>query len=136
MTTQRNFGFISFDTQLIQGPTPTGFQNISGDVTGSEASSDTEGNDISSSDVGSSQGGATPQGGSSTSQVDSSGSTSDESDDEGLTFNEAGEDETEIISQIDDYLLARDRDRRQNIRPPSRYEDADFVGYALSAAGI
>ncbi|CAA7014731.1 unnamed protein product [Microthlaspi erraticum] len=123
-----------FDTQLIQGPTPTGFHNISDDENGSEASFDTEDHEISSCDVNSSQGGATPQGGFLTSQVDSSSSTSDGSEDEGLTFNEEEEDETEIISQIDDYLLAKDRDKRQNIRPPSRYEDADFVGYALSAA--
>lgn len=31
-------------------------------------------------------------------------------------------------------MLARDKVRRQNIRPPSRYEDANLVAYALSVA--
>uniref|UniRef100_A0A1J3CWB2 Uncharacterized protein n=1 Tax=Noccaea caerulescens TaxID=107243 RepID=A0A1J3CWB2_NOCCA len=32
--------------------------------------------------------------------------------------------------------FARDRSRRENVRPPSRYEDSDFVAYALAVAGI
>ena len=31
-------------------------------------------------------------------------------------------------------MLARDRVRRQNVRPPSRYEDANLVAYALAVA--
>lgn len=33
---------------------------------------------------------------------------------------------------LDDYVLARDRERRKNTRPPSRYEDGNFVAYALN----
>jgi len=33
---------------------------------------------------------------------------------------------------LDTYVLARDRERRQNVRPPSRYEDGNFVAYALN----
>ncbi|CAA7023985.1 unnamed protein product [Microthlaspi erraticum] len=118
---------VTFDTQLIQGPTPLGAQNLS-DV-GSEGSSDIDGHEISSSDADSSQGGATTP-----SSVDPIDVTSDD-EEEGLIFNEEEEEnETETLNKIDDYLLARDRERRQNVRPPSRYEDADFVGYALSAA--
>ena len=36
-------------------------------------------------------------------------------------------------SSIDGYMLARDRVRMQ-IKPPSRFEDTDFVAYALAAA--
>lgn len=32
---------------------------------------------------------------------------------------------------MDHYLLARDRKRRSNIRPPSKFEDGNFVAYAL-----
>lgn len=35
---------------------------------------------------------------------------------------------------LDNYVLARDRNRRQNIRPPSRFDDANLVAYALNAA--
>ena len=45
------------------------------------------------------------------------------------------EDETvsDIKTSIDDYLMARDRVRRQ-INPPSRFEDTYFVAYAFAAA--
>lgn len=38
------------------------------------------------------------------------------------------------IQDIENYLLASDRTRRENVRPPFRYEDSDFVGYALMIA--
>ena len=43
-------------------------------------------------------------------------------------------DDTESTSSIDNYMLARDHVRRQNVRPPSRYEDANLVAYALAVA--
>ncbi|CAA7028144.1 unnamed protein product [Microthlaspi erraticum] len=68
---------VTFDTQLIQGPTPLGAQNLS-DV-GSEGSSDIDGHEISSSDADSSQGGATSSGGATTpSSVDPIDVTSDD----------------------------------------------------------
>jgi len=39
---------------------------------------------------------------------------------------------SENEQSLDDYLLARDRKRRSNIRPPSRFEDENFVAYALA----
>ena len=45
--------------------------------------------------------------------------------------------EVETVSDtetsLDGYMLARDRVRRK-IKPPSRFEDEDFVAYALAAA--
>ncbi|WZZ11285.1 hypothetical protein YC2023_097206 [Brassica napus] len=35
---------------------------------------------------------------------------------------------------LDSYVLARDRSRRKNVRPPSRFDDANLVAYALSVA--
>lgn len=35
---------------------------------------------------------------------------------------------------LDNYVLARDRKRRRNVRPPSKYEDINFVVYALNTA--
>ena len=35
---------------------------------------------------------------------------------------------------LDTYVLARDRNIRQNIRPPSRFDDVNLVAYALNAA--
>ena len=35
---------------------------------------------------------------------------------------------------LDNYVLARDRERMRNMRPPSRYEDGNFVAYALTTA--
>ena len=47
------------------------------------------------------------------------------------------EEEVETVSDtetsLDGYMLARDRVRRK-IKPPSRFEDEDFVAYALAAA--
>ena len=59
----------------------------------------------------------------------------------------AGEREIEFVSSqededeqensedlnLDDYILARDRQRRE-IRPPSRFEDTNFMAYALASA--
>lgn len=36
-------------------------------------------------------------------------------------------------SALDDYVVARDRSRRQNIKAPSRFDDANLVAYALNA---
>ena len=66
-------------------------------------------------------------------ESDYSGSSSEsESDDEteDLTFVE----DTESASSVDNYMLARDRVRRQNVGPPSRYEYANLVDYALEVA--
>lgn len=63
-------------------------------------------------------------------QGESSGTTSQEesavSDDEVDTDPEQTED-------LGSYVLARDRERR-TIRPPSKFEDADFLAYALASA--
>ena len=56
---------------------------------------------------------------------------SESDEEEGLTFHE--ESETETQPEVSGYLLARDRTRR-NVRPPSRYEDANLVAYALSVS--
>lgn len=43
------------------------------------------------------------------------------------------EDATEEESDLRDYQLARDRQRRES-RPPSRFGYADFIAYALTVA--
>ena len=43
------------------------------------------------------------------------------------------EDDHSQEEDLSDYILARDRVRRQ-IKPPSKYEDADLVAYALASA--
>ena len=45
------------------------------------------------------------------------------------TIQEVGDTET----SLDDYLLARDRVRRQT-KPPAIFESGDFVAYALTSA--
>lgn len=63
---------------------------------------------------------------------DSNSDISESSDTE--TKHEA-EDETETRDKeqtLNEYVLARDRERRKNTRPPSRYEDGNFVAYALN----
>lgn len=35
---------------------------------------------------------------------------------------------------LDNYVLARDRERRQNVKAPSRFDDASLVTYAFSVA--
>ena len=45
---------------------------------------------------------------------------------------EEGESENADTESLVTYVLARDRERRQNVRPPSRYEDGNFVAYALN----
>ena len=62
-------------------------------------------------------------------QESSSGSESDD-ETEGLTFVE----DSESTGSIDNYMPARDHVRRQNVRPPSRYEDTNLVAYALAVA--
>ena len=46
---------------------------------------------------------------------------------------EEAEDDRNQQGDLKDYILARDRVRRQ-IKPPSKYEDADLVAYALASA--
>ena len=57
----------------------------------------------------------------STEEVEDSGSDTDEDDD------------STQIEDLGSYVLARDRERR-TIRPPSRFEDADLIAYALASA--
>ena len=65
------------------------------------------------------------QGGEESSSDSSSSSSNQEHNDE--VESESGDTRT-----LDTYVLARDRARRQNVRPPSRYEDGNFVAYALN----
>ena len=60
---------------------------------------------------------------------DSSNSSISSSDDE-LDHDELNEKSED--GEPDSYILARDGERRQNVRPPSRYEDGNFVAYALT----
>lgn len=59
-----------------------------------------------------------------------SGSESTEPEKEHSVDTETEADNKE--DSLDEYVLARDRERRRNIRPPSRYEDGNFVAYALN----
>lgn len=57
---------------------------------------------------------------------------------EGSDLSESDEDGGIVVSsgdpKLDEYVLARDRNMRKNIRPPSRFDDANLVAYALNAA--
>jgi len=63
-------------------------------------------------------------------ETSSSSSESSENLEESETNEEVDGSENE--QSLDDYLLARERKRRSNIRPPSRFKDGDFVAYALA----
>lgn len=62
-------------------------------------------------------------------EIHETSNEADDSDDTGRS--EADSDTSEEEQSLDNYLLARDRKRRSNIRPPSKYEDGNFVAYAL-----
>lgn len=57
------------------------------------------------------------------------------SDSSADVYGSEGEEDTsetyEEEQDLDHYLFARDRKRRSNIRPPSKFEDGNFVAYAL-----
>ncbi|WZZ72276.1 hypothetical protein YC2023_083646 [Brassica napus] len=69
--------------------------------------------------------GTSDQGGEESSS--SSNSSSDEEQDHGVDSERDHESESGDTETLDTYVLARDRERRQNVRPPSRYEDGNFV---------
>ncbi|XP_048619882.1 uncharacterized protein LOC125590371 [Brassica napus] len=74
--------------------------------------------------------GTSDQGGEESSS--SSNSSSDEEQDHEVDSERDHESESGDTETLDTYVLARDRERRHNVRPPSRYEDGNFVAYALN----
>ena len=52
------------------------------------------------------------------------------------TAEEEAVSDDESTHELDNYLLARDRDRRTNIRPPSRYDHGDVAMYALTMSHV
>lgn len=49
--------------------------------------------------------------------------------------NEGFHNESEVDQHLDNYVLSRDRARRQ-IRPPSRFANADLIAFALNVADV
>lgn len=96
---------VSFSTELIRGP----------------------------STIDSNEGIGPVHGGDPTDQDTSETETSENSCFEDESQKADAEQETTEVQNLDDYILARDRQRRE-IRPPSRFENADFVAYALASA--
>lgn len=101
---------VSVSDNLIQGPSSAIFEQGETSALGGEASE--------SSDEESSQ------------SSENSGDESDGSDSDlgGGIVVSSGD------LSLDYYVLDRDRERRQNIRPPSRFDDANLVAYALNSA--
>lgn len=91
---------VSFNTQLIKGPSNINTDEGIGYVHGGEASDP---------------------------DISESGSSDTESQED-----EVEQENSEDLN-LDDYILARDRQRRE-IRPPSRFEDTNFMAYALASA--
>ena len=67
------------------------------------------------------------------SPVQGGASETEESENSEETSSDEVDENKEEATEIEGYMLARDRVRRQ-IRPPSRYEDTDFAAYALAAS--
>ena len=95
---------LTFKADLIKGPTRRGSTVEFGSTSGS---------------------GNTNEGGA----ILNKEGSSDSEEEEVETVQEVGDTET----SLDDYLLARDRVRRQ-IKPPGIFESGDFVAYALTSA--
>lgn len=102
---------VRFRDDLIQGPSPSVFEPGETSATG----------------------GATVTGDSDEESIQSSTVS-----EEGPDLSESDEDGGIVVSsgdpKLDEYVLARNRNRRKNIRPPSRFDDANLVAYALNAA--
>lgn len=61
-------------------------------------------------------------------------STLEESEDSNVSNTNEDVGESESEPDLDDYILARDMARRENRRPPSKFEVTNFVAYALYVA--
>ena len=69
----------------------------------------------------------TPDQGGEESSSENSSSSDQNSDEEGESGSNDGDPDSPHS-----YILAQDREKRQNVLPPSRYEDGNFVAYALN----
>ena len=65
--------------------------------------------------------------------VETQSSQTQETTEEEMRSEADSETEEPQTHELDNYLLARDRERR-TIKPPSKFEDADYLAYALSSA--
>lgn len=103
---------VSFRSDLIQGPSSQSFEvgESSGQGGGSQESDESE--DFDAEDI----------------ELDTAGSEGSVSSDEEDKSSE------QRNQSLDEYVLARDRARRKNVKPPSRFEDANLVAYALLVA--
>lgn len=85
------------------------------------------------SDIDTNEGIGPVHGGDSTDQDTSETKSSENSGSEDESQESDSEQETTEVQNLDNYILARDRQRRET-KPPSRFENADFGAYALASA--
>lgn len=100
---------VTFSDDLIRGPSQNSFES---------AETSGQGGDISDSDISED---FDPE---STELPDTDSESSQDEE------NESGQN----VQSLDEYVLARDRVRRKNVKPPSRFDDTNLLAYALIVA--